>query len=79
MESKEQVVTRMREDILLRGLSQNTLDSYTIKVRVFLNFCNRPINQLDEQDIRKFLWYLIKEKWAKPGTVNTYSLQSRNL
>ena len=79
MESKEQVVTRMREDILLRGLSQNTLDSYTIKVRVFLNFCNRPINQLDEHDIRKFLWYLIKEKRAKPGTVNTYSAAIRFL
>lgn len=29
MKNKEQVLSPMKEDILLRGLSQNTLESYT--------------------------------------------------
>ena len=79
MENKEQILLRMREDILLRGLSKNTLESYTLNARIFLEFCNRPIEQLNEHDIRNFLWYLIKEKKAMPSTVNTYSAAIRFL
>ena len=58
MENKEQVLLRMKEGILLRGLSKNTLESYTLNVRIFLEYCNRPVEQLNEYDIRNFLWYL---------------------
>ena len=73
MENKEQILLRMKEDILLRGLSKNTLESYTLNARTFLEYCNRPAEQLNEHDIRKFLWYLINEKKVMPGTVNCYS------
>ena len=66
MENKEQILLRMKEDILLRGLSANTLESYTLNARTFLEYCNRPAEQLNEHDIRKFLWYLINEKKAMP-------------
>lgn len=79
MENKEQILQRMKEDILLRGLSKNTLESYTLNARIFLEYCNRPAEQLDEYDIRNFLWYLIKEKKAAPTTVNTYSAAIRFL
>lgn len=79
MENKEQILLRMKEDILLRGLSENTLESYTLNARTFLDYCNRPAEQLNEHDIRKFLWYLINEKKAMPGTVNCYSAAIRFL
>ena len=79
MTNKEQVLTRLREDILLRGLSKNTLVSYTTHARIFLEYCNRPVEQLDAEDIRSFLWYLIQEKKSSPGTVNTYSAAIRFL
>ena len=79
MENKEQILLRMKEDILLRGLSANTLESYTLNARTFLEYCNRPAEQLNEHDIRKFLWYLINEKKAMPGTVNCYSAAIRFL
>lgn len=79
MENKEQILLRMKEDILLRGLSKNTLESYTLNARIFLEYCNRPAEQLDEYDIRNFLWYLINEKKALPATVNTYSAAIRFL
>lgn len=79
MENKEQVLLRMKEDILLRGLSKNTMTSYTLNVRIFLEYCNRPVEQLDEHDIRDFLLYLINDKKVSPQTVNTYSAAIRFL
>ena len=79
MKNKEQILSQMKEDILLRGLSKNTLESYTLNARIFLDYCNCPIEQLDEHYIRNFLWYLIKEKKAKPSTVNTHSAAIRFL
>lgn len=79
MDNKEQILSRLREDILLRGLSKNTLESYSLNVRIFLEYCNRPVEQLDVEDIRNFLRYLIQEKKSSPGTVNTYSAAIRFL
>jgi hypothetical protein len=39
MNKNEQVLSRLRGDILLRGLLKNTLDSYTLNVRIFLTYC----------------------------------------
>ena len=60
--NKEQVLLRMKEDIQLRGLSENTMMSYILNARIFLEHCNRPVEQLNEHDIRKFLVYLIKRR-----------------
>jgi len=79
MENKEQVLLRMKEDILLRGLSKNTLENYILNARIFLDHCNRPVEQLNEYDIRNFLWYLVNEKKKSPSTVNGYSAAIRFL
>ncbi|MDQ8739307.1 site-specific integrase [Paenibacillus sp. LHD-38] len=79
MDNNEQVLSRLREDILLRGLSKGILETYTLNVRIFLTYCNRPVDELDVEDIRKFLQYLIHEKKSLPGTVNTYSAAIRFL
>jgi integrase/recombinase XerD len=73
MDNKEQVLSRLKEDILLRGLSKNTLESYTVHARIFLEYCDRPVEQIDVEDIRSFLWHLLHEKKSSPGTVNSYS------
>lgn len=77
--NKEQALLRMKEDILFRGLSQNTLVSYLLNARIFLEYCNRPVDQLNEHDIRNFLYYLINDKKVMPQTVNTYSAAIRFL
>ena len=79
MNNKEETLHRLQEDIRLRGLSQNTLESYTLHARIFLEYCNRPAEQLDADDIRNFLFYLINEKKASCGTVNSYSAAIRFL
>jgi integrase/recombinase XerD len=79
LQNNEQVLSRLREDILLRGLSKNTLESYTMNVRLFLMYCNRPVDELGAEDIRRFLQYLINEKKSSPTTVNTNSAAIRFL
>jgi site-specific recombinase XerD len=60
------LLERMSDDILLRGLSQNTLESYILNARLFLDYCNRPVEQLNEHDIRKYQFHLINEKKLSP-------------
>lgn len=79
MDNNEQVLSRLREDILLRGLSKNTLERYTLNARLFLTYSNRPVDELGAEDIRRFLQYLIHEKKSSPATVNTYSAAIRFL
>lgn len=79
MVNKDQILTRMREDIRLRGLSQNTLERYTLNAQIFLEYTNRPVEQLVAEDIRNFLSYLINDKKSSPATVNTYSAAIRFL
>jgi site-specific recombinase XerD len=73
------VLARMQEDLTLRGLAPNTLDSYLRSARIFLAYSRRPVEQLDTLDIRQFLLYLIREKTVAPATVNTYSAAIRFL
>ncbi len=79
MESHEQILLQMKEDILLRGLSPKTLEGYMLHARIFLEYCNRPAEDLTENDIRNFLRYLINEKKVSSGTVNTYNSAIRFL
>jgi len=77
MLTNQQALQRLKADIQLRGLSANTLESYLTHVKIFLEQCNRPVEEIDETDIRKFLGRLIVEKKVSPGTVNIYSAAIR--
>jgi len=67
----------MWEDIRLRNLAPSTYKNYTRNVKKFFAFCNRPIEELDETDVRRFLEHLIIEKKLAPRTVNQHSAAIR--
>jgi site-specific recombinase XerD len=46
-------------------------------VEQFLGFCNRPIEELDENDVRKYLTDMIMERRLAPKTVNQASSSIR--
>lgn len=79
MGAHQHVLQRMTEDLQLRGLSPNTVDVYTRAARIFLEFCKRPVDQLDVQDARRFLLFLICEKKRSAATVNVYNAAVRFL
>ena len=73
------LLRRMDEDLVLRGRSQNTRDSSLPHARLFLDFCDRPVDQLDTDDIRRFLAFLITEQHLTASTVNAYRAALRFL
>jgi site-specific recombinase XerD len=77
MITNEQALRRLKADVQLRGLARNTMESYMTHVRLFLGQRKKPIEELDEMDVRDFLGRLIVEKKLSPGTVNAYSAAIR--
>lgn len=79
MNKNKEILARMEEDILLRGLAQGTREDYLMHAGLFLRYAQRPVEELDEQDIRQYLTYLITEKKLAVSTVNTYNAALRFL
>lgn len=77
MLTTKQAITRMKADIQLRGLSKNTLSSYLAHVEIFLNYCEKTAQELDEKDVRRFLGHLINGRKHTPATINNYSAAIR--
>jgi site-specific recombinase XerD len=75
--TQEQALQKMGKDIRLRNLAESTYKNYVRNVKNFIKFCGRPIEELDENDVRKFIERLIVEKKLAPRTVNTYSAAIR--
>lgn len=79
MNYHEQIVSKLQEDLLLRGYASLTQRSYAQCARTFLAYCNRPVEQLGEKEIRHFLLYLIQEKKFATKTINLHSAAIRFL
>ena len=52
---------RMAEDMLLRNLSQKTIDAYTYHVRRFAQFLKRSPETASPEDVRSFQLHLIRD------------------
>jgi site-specific recombinase XerD len=74
---KEQALQKLSTDIQLCGYSNDTRILYLSHVEKFLNFCNRPIDELNELDARKFLLHINTVEKKKPTTVNVYNASIR--
>jgi len=75
--TEQEALQKMGDDIRFRNLAESTYKNYTRNVRKFFAFCNRPIDELDETDVRRFLKYLIDEKKLTPQSVNQHSAAIR--
>lgn len=75
--TEQQALEKMWADFRLRGLAESTYRNYTTNVRRFIAFSDRPIDDLDESDVRRFLEHLIVEKKYAPRMVNQHSAAIR--
>ena len=62
---------QLQLDMQMRAYSTNTQEVYSRAVRNFLNFCNRPIAELDERDVRNFTLHLMASNLSR-GSINLY-------
>jgi site-specific recombinase XerD len=70
---------RMIEDLRIRGLSQQTIDSYVGSVARFARHFNTPPQNLTREHIRAFQVYLTTEKHVSAATLNVYTSALRFL
>ena len=75
--TQDQAIEKMWRDFRLRNMAESTYKNYTRNVKHFIAFCNRPIDELNEEDIRDFLEHLITVKKLAPRTVNQHSAAIR--
>jgi len=58
----EKLINQMKMDLELQDYSQKTIDSYLKHIRDFSAYFQGSVSQLGEDDIRKYLYYVKKEK-----------------
>jgi len=73
MLTAQQALQRLKADIRLRGLSGSAYKIYTRQVELFLQQSGKPIEELNETDVRKYIGRMIAVKKLDPRTVNTYT------
>ena len=69
----QNILEKVESDIKLRNYSDNTLKSYMLDCRLYLDFLDgKPLEETDESDIRAYSQYLRVERGLAAKTVNTY-------
>lgn len=71
--TKEEILAKLKYEAILRGLSKNTQDEYYTKAKQFQDYYDKPATELNIDDIKNYLYYLLTEKGLSPGTINTYN------
>ena len=67
----ETYLQKLKEDMDLRGFSDQTKKDYQHNVRRFLEFMKRPPGDMGEKEIREYLLYLSKA--MRPTSVNPHN------
>lgn len=73
----EQILEKMLEDMSYRGYTQNTKDTYIGNAKIFMRYYTKPVEELTEKDILRFMKYLSEERKLKNRTVNIYNSSIR--
>lgn len=76
MLEKEDVLTRMDQDMALRGFADSTRENYRRYAEKYLEYSG---GEPSEESIRRFLSYLLEERKLTAGTVNMYNASIRFL
>lgn len=72
--TNEQIIKKMKEDMKLRNFSHYTYDSYLGKTKDLMRYFNKPIENLETEDLRKFLLvYLKDERKLSDRSINYYN------
>jgi integrase/recombinase XerD len=69
----ESAIQKLLLDMQLRGMSPGTQQNYSNCVRTFQRYYGKPAAELGADEIRDFLYYLLKDKKLSTGTVNVYN------
>ena len=68
--TKEEIWEKLAIEFKLRGLSPLSYKTYKTNISVFLDWCNKLYEDLEEEDFRNYLIYLVNEERLRPATIN---------
>ncbi len=68
--TKEEIWEKLAIEFKLRGLSPLSYKTYKTNISVFLDWCTKPYEDLEEEDFRNYLIYLVNEERLRPATIN---------
>lgn len=77
MQTNENLLSMMAESPALRGLSAITVKQYLRFARTFLEWSNRNADEIKEEDIGKYLFYLTNTQKLSASTVGARSTAIR--
>ena len=69
--TKEEIWEKLETEFKLRGYSQKSISTYKAGITTFLDWANKPYEDLDEEDFRNYLIHIIQEGKLKPQTINS--------
>ena len=79
MTANRRLRDEMREDLELRGLSANTIETYVRCARRFAEYYGRAPGTIGTTEIRAFLLHLVQERKVSASTFNVYAAAIRFL
>ena len=67
---KSKVLGEMKEELKLQGYSPNTIDVYLTHINQFIKFHKKNPETLQQEDVRKYLLFLLEEKESSHSYAN---------
>lgn len=64
-----QLLERYKRDLTLRGFSRNTYNNYILCIKQFFNYYDQPIDQVDCDIIKDYLFYLLTVKKSSDSKI----------
>ena len=75
--TKKEIFAKLQTEITIRGLSPGTYYTYMRAIDLFLNWSDKPYEELEEIDFRNYLLYLINRGNLTTATINSYNAAIR--
>ena len=72
----EKYLKRLDQDMALRSYSRHTREVYRREAKNFLVFSGKPVEELTEEDVRRYVLHLMAGSLSKK-TINTYQAAIR--
>ena len=66
----KKLLDKLKTELEIRGFSRRTVDSYLYHNKKFLGFVKKEPNNIDENDAKRYIAYLMAELKYKPSSVN---------
>ncbi len=70
MSKNEEMLDKLETELKIRGFSKRTVESYGYHSKNFIDFIKKDPKEVNEQDAKKYLAYLISDKKYSPRSAN---------